>query len=73
MAPEGGSNEEIKAAFNSQPLEERAKFLLNSPMPAADKKKKIEDMYKAEGKEVPPEIASQLGGGGPGGPGPTAH
>jgi len=67
-APTGGSDEEIKATFDKMPLEDKAKFYMNSPMPLADKKKKIEEAYQKDGKPVPPELAAQLEGGAPAAP-----
>ena len=62
-APAGGSDEEIKSTFESMSVEDKAKFYMNSPMPTADKRKKIEEAYQKAGKPVPPELESQLGGG----------
>ena len=57
-APSGGSEAETKAVFDAQPLEAKVKFYMNSPMPQADKQKKIEEVYKAAGKEMPADLFS---------------
>ena len=56
MAPSGGSEAEIKAAFDKQPLEERAKSILGSPASIEFKTQRIKEMYDKEGKEVPPDL-----------------
>lgn len=53
MTPSGGSDAEVKAAFDKLPLEDRAKSILSSPAPMDFKKKRIEAMYAKEGKKVP--------------------
>jgi hypothetical protein len=68
MSPAGGSNEEIKAAYDALPIEERVKIINSSGMPAEDKKAKIAELYKKEGKEPPADV---LSGGGQGGPPPS--
>jgi hypothetical protein len=57
-APTGGSEAETKAVFDAQPLDAKVKFFMNSPMPMADKKKKIEELYQKEGKEMPADLFS---------------
>lgn len=54
VAPAGGSAEDVKAAFDKLPLEERVKLTNSSSMPAEAKKQKIAEMYQKEGK-TPPE------------------
>jgi hypothetical protein len=61
MAPEGGSADEVKAAFDKQPLDVRAKQIMSSPAPQEFKMQRIKDMYAKEGKEVPADL---LKGGG---------
>ena len=55
MAPTGASPEEVKAAFDKLPLEERVKLTNSSSMPADAKKQKIAEMYQKEGKTPPGE------------------
>ncbi len=55
MAPAGGSDAEVKAFFDKQPLDVRAKQTMASPAPYDFKIKKIKEMYQKEGKEVPAE------------------
>ncbi|MBI1333967.1 MAG: hypothetical protein JST12_12100 [Armatimonadetes bacterium] len=62
MAPSGGSNEEVKAAFDKMPVEEQVKLINGSSMPADAKKKRIEELYQKAGKTPPPEV---LTGGAP--------
>jgi hypothetical protein len=64
QTPAGGSDAEVKAAFDKAPIEERVKITMGSPAPAADKLARIKDMYAKEGKQVPKEIEDQLSGGG---------
>ncbi len=70
-APSGGSEEESKRVFDAQPLEAKVQFYMNSPMPMADKKKKIEELYEKEGKPMPDNIFSGGASGPPGGTGQT--
>ena len=65
MAAEGGSPEEVKAAFDAQPLDVRARQVMSSPAPMDYKIQRVKDMYQKEGKEVPADI---LQGGGSGMP-----
>jgi hypothetical protein len=60
VTPGGGSDADVKAAFDKMPLEERAKSLMSSPASMDFKKKKIEEMYAKEGKKVPDNM---FGGG----------
>lgn len=69
MAPSGGSPEDVKAAFDKMPLEERVKLTNASSMPADAKKQKIAEMYQKEGK-TPPEDAGSPEGAAPSGPPP---
>jgi len=64
QTPAGGSDADVKAYFDKQPLDVRAKQIMGSPAPTEQKLARIKDMYKKEGKEVPAEF---LQGGG------TAH
>ena len=52
-APSGGSDTQVKAAFDKLPIEERAKTIMGSPAPMEHKKQMIEQMYAKEGKKVP--------------------
>jgi len=52
----GGSDAEVKAFFDKQPLDVRAKQTMASPAPYEFKINKIKEMYKKEGKEVPAEF-----------------
>ena len=61
QTPAGGSDAEVRAAFDKQPLDVRAKEIMGSPAPMDYKVKRIKDMYAKEGKPVPPEL---LQGGG---------
>jgi hypothetical protein len=61
MTPSGGSDTEVKAAFDKLPLEDRAKSILSSPAPMDAKKKKIEEMYAKEGKKVPDSLFNGAG------------
>ena len=57
MAPSGGSNEEVKAAFEKMPVDEQIKLVQSSSMPAEAKKAKIDEIYKKAGKTPPPDGA----------------
>ena len=59
MTPSGGSDAEIKAAFDKQPLEVRAKSIMSSPATMDYKIQRIKEMYAKEGKEVPPEFLKE--------------
>ncbi len=61
QTPSGGSDEEVKAAFDKLPLDVRCKSIMGSMAPMDFKMKKIKEMYAKEGKPVPPEL---LQGGG---------
>ena len=61
MTPAGGSEAEIKAAFDKMPLEDRAKSILSSPAPMDFKVQRIKEMYAKEGKEVPPDLLKGSG------------
>jgi hypothetical protein len=50
------------------PLEERAKAIMGSPMPATQKAQKIKEIYAKAGKPVPENLPS----GGATGPAPGA-
>ena len=63
QTPAGGTDAEVRAFFDSQPLEVRAKQIMSSPAPMDAKIQRIKDMYKKEGKEPPAEL---LQGGGMG-------
>jgi len=63
----GGSDEEVKAAFDAQPIDVRAKQIMGSPAPTDFKLNRIKEMYEKEGKPVPPEF-HKAGNGAPGGP-----
>ena len=65
MAPSGGSPEEVKAAFDKMPLEERVKLTRSSSMPADAKKKKIDEMYAKEGISPPGETGAPAPSTGP--------
>ncbi len=62
QTPAGGSDAEVKAAFDKLPIEERAKAVMGTPAPMDFKVKKITEMYKKEGKEPPADLIK--GGGG---------
>jgi hypothetical protein len=68
-ASAGASAAETKARFDKQPLENKAKTILASPLLPADKRKKIEQMYKDAGQEAPADLLQQADAAGPGGPG----
>lgn len=55
QTPPGGSDAEVKAFFDKQPLDVRAKQTMSSPAPLEQKIARIKEMYKKEGKEVPAE------------------
>ncbi|MCE2765681.1 MAG: hypothetical protein RLZ87_1073 [Armatimonadota bacterium] len=61
-APAGGSEEETKKVFDSQPFEAKVKFFMDSPMTPEDKKKKIEELYSKEGKQVPADLFNNMPG-----------
>lgn len=63
QTPAGGSDAQVKAFYDSQPLETRVKELMASPAPWDEKVKRIKDMYAKEGKPVPDNLLQ--GGGGP--------
>lgn len=65
MAPSGGSNEEVKAAFDKMPLEEQVKLINSSSMPADQKKARIEEAYKKAGKTPPSDGAAPATSSGP--------
>jgi hypothetical protein len=67
MAPQGASGDDVKAAFDKLPLEDKVKITKQSSMPEDKKKAKIEEYYKAAGKTPPDDGA---GGGTAGGPPP---
>ena len=69
MAPSGGSNEEVKAAFDKMPLEEQVKLVNSSSMPADAKKAKIDEIYKKAGKTPPADGAPAPSNGPPPGVG----
>ena len=75
QAPSGGSDQEVKDAFDKLPLDVRAKSIMGSQAPMDFKMKKIKDMYAKEGKPVPPELMQGGGaipqGTAPGAPGAT--
>lgn len=60
-APTGGSEAETQKVFDSMPLEDKVKFYMDSPMPADAKRKKIEEAYAKEGKQVPPDLFANPG------------
>jgi hypothetical protein len=68
QTPAGGSDADVKAKFDSMPLEERAKAIMGSPMPATQKAQKIKEIYAKAGKPVPENLPS----GGATGPAPGA-
>ena len=57
QTPGGGSDAQVKAAFDAMPLDERAKLIMGSPMPYKDKMQRISDMYAKEGKKPPDDVA----------------
>lgn len=61
MTPSGGTDAEVKAAFDKLPLEDRAKSILSSPAPMDFKRKRIEEMYAKEGKKVPETLFNGAG------------
>jgi hypothetical protein len=65
MAPTGGTPDEVKAAFDKMPLEERVKLTIASSMPADAKKQKIAEMYQKEGKTPPGEEGGAPAGSAP--------
>ena len=66
QTPPGGSDEEVKAFFDKQPLDVRAKEIMSSPATMEFKANRIKEMYKKEGKEVPPGILPEDRGVGSG-------
>lgn len=62
QTPSGGSDADVKEAFNKLPIDVRARELLKSPAPQNVKTQQIKDLYAKEGKPVPEEF---LRGGGP--------
>ena len=56
QTPAGGSDAQVKAFYDSQPLETRVKELMASPAPWDEKVKRIKDMYAKEGKPVPDNL-----------------
>jgi hypothetical protein len=58
----GGSDADVKAAFDKLPIEERAKTIMGSPASMEFKQQKIKEMYAKEGKEPPADIMSKGGG-----------
>jgi hypothetical protein len=56
VTPPGGSDSDVKAAFDKQPIEVRARETMGSPAPLDFKLNRIKEMYKKEGKPVPPEF-----------------
>lgn len=55
MSPAGGTDAEVKAFFDHQPVDVRAKEYMMSPAPMDQKIKKIKEWYAKEGKPVPAE------------------
>ncbi len=58
MTPSGGSDAQVKAAYDAMPIDERAKVQMASPAPLEQKLKRIQDMYAKEGKPVPAQYQS---------------
>ena len=69
MTPAGGSAEDVKAAFDKMPLEERVRLTNASSIPAEAKKNKIAEMYQKEGK-TPPDASGSTAGANTPAPGP---
>ena len=68
----GGSDADVKNAFDKLPIEERAKTIMGSQAPMEFKQKQIKDMYAKEGKTPPADLLAKGGGaipqgGAPGG------
>jgi len=65
QTPGGGSDADVKAAFDKLPIEKRVKIEMMSPAPMDMKRQRIKDMYAKEGKPVPADILQDVGDGAP--------
>ena len=54
--PSGGSDAQVKAAFDNLPLDQQVKSIMSSPAPQAHKEEMIRKAYAKAGKEVPADL-----------------
>ena len=65
MSPAGGSNEDIKSAYENMPLDKKIELINSKGIPAEKKKEMITEAYRKAGKTPPAESAAPAGANDP--------